>query len=59
MICEIQLILYLYRTIDESNEWLRGRLDGESDEDEELMFEYDTSTLGVVARVSAVGKSRK
>ena len=45
--------------IDESNEWLRGRLDGESDEDEELVFEDDTLTWGAVARASGVGESSK
>ena len=30
--------------INESNERLRGRLDRESDEDEELVFENDTLT---------------
>ena len=45
--------------IDESNEWLRGRLDGESDEDEEFVFEDDTLTWGAVARASGVGESSK
>ncbi|GFS45793.1 hypothetical protein Acr_00g0098260 [Actinidia rufa] len=35
------------------------RLDGESDKDEELVFEDDTLTWGVVARVYGVGESRK
>ncbi|GFY91588.1 hypothetical protein Acr_07g0017840 [Actinidia rufa] len=43
--------------IDESNEWLRGSLDGESDE--ELVFEDDTLTWGAVARASEVGESNK
>ena len=41
------------------NEWLHGRLDGESDEDEELVFEDDTLTWGAVARASGVGESSK
>ncbi|GFY87437.1 hAT dimerization domain-containing protein [Actinidia rufa] len=45
--------------IDESNEWLYGSLDGESDEDEELVFEDDTLTWGAVARASGVGESSK
>ncbi|GFY97628.1 hAT dimerization domain-containing protein [Actinidia rufa] len=45
--------------INESNEWLRRRLDGESDEDEELVFENDTLTWGAVARASGVGESSK
>ncbi|GFS36181.1 hAT dimerization domain-containing protein [Actinidia rufa] len=45
--------------IDESNEWLCGRLDGESDEDEELVFEDDTLTWGAVARASGVGERSK
>ncbi|GFY97541.1 hAT dimerization domain-containing protein [Actinidia rufa] len=45
--------------IDESNEWLCGRLDGESDEDEELVFEDDTLTWGAVVRASGVGERSK
>ncbi|GFS35803.1 hypothetical protein Acr_00g0042150 [Actinidia rufa] len=45
--------------IDESNEWLCGRLDGESDENEELVFEDDALTWGVVARASGVRESSK
>ena len=45
--------------IDESNEWLRGSLDGESDGDEELVFEDDTLTWGAVARASGVGENSK
>ena len=39
--------------IEESNEWLHERLDGESDKDEELRIE------DVVARASGLGESSK
>jgi hypothetical protein len=45
--------------IDESNEWLRGRMDGESDEDDEPVFEDDTLTWSDVARASGVRESNK
>ncbi|XP_042437047.1 uncharacterized protein LOC122023012 [Zingiber officinale] len=39
--------------IDDSNEWLMGRMDGESDnEEDELVFEGDDLTWDVVARAS-------
>ncbi|TYK20419.1 uncharacterized protein E5676_scaffold590G00140 [Cucumis melo var. makuwa] len=41
------------RDIDDSNEWLIGRLDDDSEEEDELVFDDDTLTWGDVSR--AVG----
>jgi hypothetical protein len=43
--------------VDESNEWLRGVLDGESDEDNEAVFGDTSLTWGDVARASGAGES--
>ncbi|XP_058220192.1 uncharacterized protein LOC131330585 [Rhododendron vialii] len=43
--------------VDESNEWLRGRTDGESDEDNEQVFGDDSLTWGDVARASGALES--
>ncbi|XP_028109030.1 uncharacterized protein LOC114307813 isoform X1 [Camellia sinensis] len=46
------------QNIDESNEWLLGRMDGESDEDNEPVFDDDDSlTWATVARASGVEES--
>ncbi|XP_058202279.1 uncharacterized protein LOC131316834 [Rhododendron vialii] len=42
--------------VDESNELLRGRMDGESDEDNELEFGDDSLMWADVARASGVGE---
>ena len=49
---------YLYWTLMKVMKWLRGSLDGES-EDEELVFEGDTLTWGAIARAFGVGESSK
>ena len=41
------------KDIDDSNEWLIGRLDDDSEEDDELVFDDDSLTWGDVSR--AVG----
>lgn len=44
--------------IDESNEWLVGRIDGDSDEDSELVFDDDDAlTWGMASRAAGVGES--
>lgn len=43
--------------VDESNEWLRGRMDGESDEDNEQVFGDDSLTWTDVARASGALES--
>ena len=43
--------LILLKDIDESNEWLLGRMDGDSDDDT-LVFEDDNLTWATVARAS-------
>ena len=49
--------IYL-QNIDESNEWLLGRMDGESDEDNEPVFDDDDGlTWATVARASGVEES--
>ena len=45
------------KDIDDSNEWLIGRMDAETDEDNELVFGDDTLTWGEVARASGVQES--
>ncbi|XP_028101044.1 putative DUF21 domain-containing protein At3g13070, chloroplastic isoform X4 [Camellia sinensis] len=46
------------QNIDESNEWLLGRMDGESDEDNEPVFDDDDGlTWTTVARASGVEES--
>ena len=46
------------QNIDESNEWLLGRMDGESDEDNEPVFDDDDGlTWATVARASGVEES--
>ena len=40
----------LLKEIDESNEWLLGRMEGDSDEDD-LVFEDDTLTWGVLPKL--------
>ena len=45
------------KNIDESNEWLLGRIDRELDEDDELVFDDDILTWGDVATASGVGES--
>ena len=45
------------KDIDDSNEWLIGRMDAETDEDNELVFGNDTLTWGEVARASRVQES--
>ena len=45
------------KNIDESNEWLTGRMDGESDEDDELVHgDVDGLTWSNVASASGVGE---
>ena len=43
------------KAIDDSNEWLLGRMDEEEDEEEELVFEDDDLTWGTVFRASGAG----
>lgn len=43
------------KNIDDSNEWLLGRMDEEEDEEEELVFEDDDLTWGTVFRASGAG----
>ena len=45
------------KNIDESNEWLLGRIDRESDEDDELVFDDDILTWGDVVTAFVVGES--
>ena len=45
--------------IDESNEWLSGRMDEERGEDDEPVFEDDTLTWGDVAKASGARESNK
>ncbi|RWR87921.1 hypothetical protein CKAN_01688500 [Cinnamomum micranthum f. kanehirae] len=45
------------KNIDESNEWLLGRIDRELDEDDELVFDDDILTWGDIATASGVGES--
>ncbi|RWR93346.1 hypothetical protein CKAN_02259300 [Cinnamomum micranthum f. kanehirae] len=45
------------KNIDESNEWLLGRIDRELDEDDELVFDYDILTWGDVPTASEVGEN--
>ncbi|RWR85050.1 LOW QUALITY PROTEIN: hypothetical protein CKAN_01389200 [Cinnamomum micranthum f. kanehirae] len=45
------------KNIDESNEWLLGRIDRELDEDDEFVFDDDILTWGDVATASEVGES--
>ena len=45
------------KDIDDSNEWLIGRMDADTDEDNELVFGDDTLTWGEVARASGVAES--
>ncbi|RWR76251.1 hypothetical protein CKAN_00468500 [Cinnamomum micranthum f. kanehirae] len=45
------------KNIDESNEWLLGRIDRELDEDDEFVFDDDILTWGDVATASGVGES--
>ena len=40
------------RDIDDSNEWLIGRLDDDSEEEDELVFDDDTLTWGDVSRAA-------
>ncbi|RWR90850.1 hypothetical protein CKAN_01997200 [Cinnamomum micranthum f. kanehirae] len=47
------------KNIDESNEWLLGRIDRELDEDDELGFDDDILTWGDVATASGVGESNQ
>ena len=42
----------LLKEIDESNEWLLGRMDGDSDDDDTFVFEGDNLTWAAVARAS-------
>ncbi|XP_057964619.1 uncharacterized protein LOC131155470 [Malania oleifera] len=44
----------LLKDIDDSNEWLIGRMDGDSDEDDELVFEDDNLTWDSVARAAGL-----
>ncbi|XP_057965655.1 uncharacterized protein LOC131155937 [Malania oleifera] len=44
----------LLKDIDGSNEWLIGRMDGDSDEDDELVFEDDNLTWDFVARAAGL-----
>ena len=43
------------KAIDDSNEWLLGRMDEEEDEEEELVFEDDDLTWVTVFRASGAG----
>ena len=45
------------KNIDESNEWLLGRIDRKLDEDDELVFDDDILTWADVATASGVGES--
>ncbi|RWR92200.1 hypothetical protein CKAN_02140800 [Cinnamomum micranthum f. kanehirae] len=45
------------KNIDESNEWLLGRMDRELDEDDEFVFDDDILTWGDAATASGVGES--
>ncbi|RWR93421.1 hypothetical protein CKAN_02267000 [Cinnamomum micranthum f. kanehirae] len=45
------------KNIDESNEWLLGRIDRELDEDDEFVFDDDILTWGDIAIASGVGES--
>ncbi|RWR92244.1 hypothetical protein CKAN_02145300 [Cinnamomum micranthum f. kanehirae] len=45
------------KNIDESNEWLLGRMDRELDEDDEFVFDDDILIWGDVATASGVGES--
>ena len=40
------------KDIDDSNEWLIGRLDDDSEEEDELVFDDDTLMWGDVSRVA-------
>ncbi|KAK2643053.1 hypothetical protein Ddye_024816 [Dipteronia dyeriana] len=55
-VCDTIDPIYL-NEIDESNEWLTGRLDDENDGDDELVFtEEDNLTWNVVATAAGVGE---
>lgn len=45
------------KDIDDSNEWLIGRMDADTDEDNELVFGDDNLTWGEVARASGATES--
>ena len=45
------------KDIDDSNEWLMGRMDGSSDEEEDCAFEDDSLTWSTIARVVEVEES--
>jgi len=47
----------LLKDIDESNEWLLGRMEGDSDEDD-LVFEDDTLTWAAVAQACGANEPR-
>lgn len=42
--------------IDDSNEWMTGFVENSSDAEDDLVFEDDTLTWGVVQRASGVGE---
>ena len=42
------------KDIDDSNEWLMGTMEGESDQEDELVFDDEYLTWGEVARASGV-----
>ena len=42
------------KDIDDSNEWLMGRMDGSSDQEEDFVFEDDYLTWSTVARAAGV-----
>ncbi|XP_057976840.1 uncharacterized protein LOC131163990 [Malania oleifera] len=44
----------LLKDIDDSDEWLIGRMDGDSNEDDELVFEDDNLTWDSVARAAGL-----
>ena len=49
--------LILLKEIDESNEWLLGRMEGDSNDDD-LMFEDDTLTWPTVAQACGANEPR-
>ncbi|XP_057976272.1 uncharacterized protein LOC131163651 [Malania oleifera] len=47
----------LLKDSDDSNEWLIGRMDDDSNEDDELVCEYDILTWGFVARAAGLNNA--
>ena len=45
------------KDIDDSNEWLMGKMEGESDQEDELVFDDEYLTWGEVAKASGVEES--